>query len=118
LLAVEGKGHLLALFGCIQIDTSSSHLDQRSDQLLAEAINGEEPRPVLVQQIDQQPFDVRSIRVLIGHDENVAIAQRGDVAISIVFVCIQPKSMTKADDFLVPEDASPGVGCIDELPLY
>jgi hypothetical protein len=101
----------------LSIKTNAGHLDEGSDQLLAKAVYGQEPRPVSVEEVDQQSLDVRAVRILVGHDEDVAISQGGDVSIRIVFICIQPQGVAEADDLFVSKDAGSGVGGVDELPL-
>ena len=38
----------------------------------------QQARPVAVEEVDHEPLDVRAVVVLVGHDHQVAVAQRAE----------------------------------------
>mmetsp|Transcript_45949 Transcript_45949/g.114222 ORF Transcript_45949/g.114222 Transcript_45949/m.114222 type:complete len:285 (+) Transcript_45949:3157-4011(+) len=68
-LLVLGQGekrHLVA---------TTSHFDDGCDELLEESPVLEQLRPVVVEQVDQQTFDVRPVSVLVGHDHDGSVSE-------------------------------------------
>ena len=51
-------------------------LDDGRDELAHEVVVLEQRRPVAVDEVDDEPLDVRAVVVLVGHDHEVAVAQR------------------------------------------
>ena len=51
-------------------------LDNGGHKLNKEAVELEERGPEVVDEVDEKPLDVRAVLILIGHDHQLAVAQR------------------------------------------
>jgi hypothetical protein len=50
-------------------------LNNGCDELFQEAINAQQGGPEVMEEVDQQPLDMRPVMILICHDHQVAVAQ-------------------------------------------
>jgi len=92
-------------------------LDDRCDELAHEVMVLEQRRPVAVDEVDDQPLDVRAVVVLVGHDHQVPVAQRlvrGRVR--VVLALLQPEDLLELGDLLVGHDRRVvGVAHVEQL---
>ena len=92
------------------------YLHNGSDELLEESRDLQQGGPEVVQEVDEEPFDVRTIVVLIGHDHQVAVAEGGTVVINFA----EGKTQYLGDvlNFLILHDLlMRGFSDIQQLPL-
>ena len=87
---------MLSLGMCYRSETKASqsrYLDDGRDEFLDEIVF-QEVGPVVVDKVDDEPFDVRSVVILIGHDHHFSISEILYVIRVFVFLGI-----VQADDF-------------------
>ena len=77
----------------------------------------EQRRPVAVDEVDDEALDVRAVVVLVGHDHQVAVAQRlVRGRIRVVLALLQPEDLLELRDLLVRHDGRVvGVAHVEQL---
>lgn len=60
---------------CAFASRSAAYLDNGGDELQQEALDPEQGRVEVVQEVHDEALDVGTIMVLIGHDHQVPVAQ-------------------------------------------
>ena len=78
----------------------------------------EERRPVAVEEVDDQPLDVRAVVVLVGHDHQVAVPQRAGARrrSGVVLALLQAEDLLELGDLLVVHDRRVvGVAHVEQL---
>ena len=71
--------------------------DNWSDKLDEESRNAKEGRVEVVQKVDDQPFDVRSVVILIGHDHEMTVSQAVDGG--VVLIVLETENLFDMLDF-------------------
>ena len=62
----------------------------------------DEAGPVVVEEVNDQTLDVRAVLVLVGHDEQLAVAQAAQVStIRVLLVVVQPQDLHDVGNLFV-----------------
>ena len=78
--------------------------DDGRDELLEEG-QTQQRRPVVMEKVDEQTFDVRSVLILIGHDHQSTVAQGFQVGfVLVLFLVLQSENLDQIVDFCVFQD--------------
>lgn len=83
---------------------SLGHLDDGGDELLEESLDVEEGRPEVVDEVDNESLDVRSIVILISHDHEVAVTESLDVFLVVFHTELQAHDVDDVLDLVVLHD--------------
>jgi hypothetical protein len=80
------------------------NLDNGSDELLEEVGDFEERRPELLDKVEEETFDVRSIEILIRHEHEMTITEVLDAFLIILHAMLETKDLGDGLDLLVAGD--------------
>ena len=81
--------------------TLTIYFDNWDDQFFKEG-QSQKWWPVVVQEVDEQAFDVRTVLILICHDHQATIAQRLEILYGLaLFVVLQTKDLDQAVDLSI-----------------
>lgn len=92
------------------------NLDDGSDKLLEEVGDCEEGRPELLDKVEEETLDVRSIEILIRHEHEMAITEVLDVLCVILHAMFETKDLGDGLDLFVAGDLlHGGISDVEEL---
>ena len=79
---------------------SYAYFDYWSNKLLHES-SFNQPRPIVMNEVDDESFDVASVLILIAHDHQVTVPQLAQAILSVDLPILQPKDLDKVQYLLI-----------------